>query len=361
MGWGFQRPPGDTPFGLKIHRLSRRRLIIALCATTLLGIIVTLVVVYTIALGPIDRNSHTFMRVTIPSGATAAQVGEILENHHLIRNRYVFEIYTQLTNTKSRLRAGNHALTRSLSLPQIVDSLVEGKTDDFKVTILPGLTLEQLADPSLPGSLADQGFTSAEIKRAFAASYTAPLLSGRPVGASLEGYLHPDTYGISAVDPLETVLTMSFTEMQRIITRDNIETRLKAEGLTLHQGIILASIVQREVSDTSVQPQVAQVFLRRLQQNMTLGSDVTFIYIAKKEGRTPSVNDPSPYNTRRVKGLPPGPIANFNSSALAAVANPASGDYLYFVAGDDGTTYFARTEAEHNANIAAHCHTLCNQ
>ena len=122
----------------------------------------------------------------------------------------------------------------------------------------------------------------------------------------------------------------------------------------------MASIVQKEVSDPSDQRQVAQVFLKRLKEGTVLGSDVTFLYIAKKEGRSPSVNDPSPYNTRKNGGLPPGPIANFHLSALQAVANPASGDFLYFVAGDDGKTYFSRTEAEHDANVAAHCKKLCH-
>ena len=83
------------------------------------------------------------------------------------------------------------------------------------------------------------------------------------------------------------------------------------------------------------------------------------MYIAEKEGREPSVNDDSLYNTRKHGGLPPGPISNFNMSALEAVANPAPGDFLYFVAGDDGTTHFGRTEAEHNDNVAKYCTVLC--
>ena len=147
--------------------------------------------------------------------------------------------------------------------------------------------------------------------------------------------------------------------MQRLIEQKDFENRLRAQGLSLRDGIILASIVQKEVSDVAVQPAVAQVFLKRLRENISLGSDVTFLYIAKKEGREPSIYDPSPYNTRQHKGLPPGPIANFNLAALEAVASPAAGDYLYFVAGDDGATHFARTEAEHKANIAAYCKKLC--
>ena len=345
---------------LRIPRPKRRK-IITLILGSIGGLGLMAVGAYLFALTPIDRSSTTYVRVIVPKGATAADIGRILEEHHLIRNRFAFELFTTLTGTKGNLRAGGHALKKSQSVAEIVAGIVDGSTDNYSVIVLPGLTLEQLADPTIRGSLADQGFTVDEIKMAFARSYDSPIFKNKPAGTSLEGYIHPDTYGISTADSLDEVLTMSFKEMQRVLTEKNIESRLQAQGFNLWQGVILASIVQKEVSDPAVQPRVAQVFLKRLRENMTLGSDVTFLYIATKEGRTPSVNDPSPYNTRRTKGLPPGPIANFNTSALEAVASPAQGDYLFFVAGDDGTTHFARTEAEHTANITAYCKILCSQ
>ena len=221
------------------------------------------------------------------------------------------------------------------------------------------MTIEELADPQVQGSLAQQGFSEQEIRYAMTKNYTSGLFKDRPAGASLEGYLYPETYIITADDSLDHVFSMTFAEFYKGITDNDIENQLKAQGLTLYQGVVLASIVQKEVSDPSDQRQVAQVFLKRLKEGMNLGSDVTFFYAAKKDGRTPSVSDPSPYNTRIHAGLPPGPISNFHLSALQAVANPATGDFLYFVAGDDGKTYFARTEAEHDANIANHCTKLC--
>jgi UPF0755 protein len=92
---------------------------------------------------------------------------------------------------------------------------------------------------------------------------------------------------------------------------------------------------------------------------MVLGSDVTFIYAAAITGQPATPGLDSPYNTRKYGGLPPGPISNFNITALQAVANPTSTDYVYFVAGDDGKTYFSRTEAEHQALTRQHCIKLC--
>jgi UPF0755 protein len=128
----------------------------------------------------------------------------------------------------------------------------------------------------------------------------------------------------------------------------------------VRQAITLASIVEKEVSNGNDRRQVAQVFLLRLQKKMVLGSDVTYIYAAAITGQTASPDLDSPYNTRKYLGLPPGPISNVSDSSLDAVAYPADGDYLYFVAGDDGKTYFSHTEAEHERLAAEHCIKLCS-
>jgi UPF0755 protein len=127
----------------------------------------------------------------------------------------------------------------------------------------------------------------------------------------------------------------------------------------LYQAITLASIVQREEPDATSQKQVAQVFYLRLAKDMPLGSDVTAYYGADQIGAERAVTVDTPYNTRIHTGLPPGPIATPGLTALQAVAAPASGDYLYFLSGDDDVTYFAHTDEEHEANIKAHCQIKC--
>jgi UPF0755 protein len=140
-----------------------------------------------------------------------------------------------------------------------------------------------------------------------------------------------------------------------------LRTGIVRQGLTVHEGVILASIIEQEVGKQSDRATVAQVFLKRRQMDMPLGSDVTAFYGAIKDGKTPSLTYDSPYNTLIHKGLPPGPISNVSDSSLQAVANPSPTDYLYFVAGDDGITYFSHTLQEHEALTQAHCKKLCNQ
>jgi UPF0755 protein len=130
-------------------------------------------------------------------------------------------------------------------------------------------------------------------------------------------------------------------------------------GLSMHEGIILASIVEQEVSTPEDRAKVAQVFYNRMKRGMLLQSDVTAFYGAHILGVSPSTHVDSPYNTYVHPGLPVGPISNVSATSLQAVANPANSDYLYFVAGDDGTTYFSHTQAEHEALVRQYCIKLC--
>ena len=161
-------------------------------------------------------------------------------------------------------------------------------------------------------------------------------------------------------------MTRTFDEYEDVIKQNDIVSGLQKQGLTLYQGITLASIVQREVTNPTPskvsddQRQVARVFLNRLAAGMTLGSDVTYQYAAKKLGVTPSPTLDSPYNTRTHTGLPPGPIAVPGVGALVAVASPASNNYLFFLSGDDGVTYYATTDAQHEQNIQQHCQKKCS-
>jgi UPF0755 protein len=313
----------------------------------------------TTALLAVDSSDTDGVRFVVNPGESATEIAKSLHEAGLIQDPFVFQLYTQLTGTKSQLQAGGYILKKSMPVAEIIEHISSGKTDEIVVTILPGLTLEQLADPDVKGSLAQQGFSPNEIKNAYSDTYTGVLFETKPAQRTLEGYLYPETYKLMANDRLQRIIQMSLDEMYNQIVAKGLEAKVTQQGLSIHDSIILASIIQKEVADPVEQKQVAQVFLKRLKEGIVLGSDVTFMYIAEKEGREPSVNDDSPYNTRKHGGLPPGAISNFNLSALQAIADPSPGDFLYFVAGDDGTTHFARTEAEHESNVAKYCTVLC--
>ena len=325
------------------------------------GIIVILLLIaggsvvwYKLSLRAVNTSDTSRIRLTIVEGQSPSQIAQALEDKKLIRSQVAFDIYTRLTGTRSQLRAGTYSISPSESTETIINNLVSGKVDQFNITFLPGATVTE--DKQV---LVKAGYKQSDVDAAFSKQYDHPLFATKPPTADLEGYIYGETYNFDSDTTVEQILTKTFDEYYSAVTDNSLVAGFQKQGLTLYQGITLASIIQREVSNATDQKQVAQIFLKRLQIGMPLGSDVTYHYAAQKLGVDPSPTLDSPYNTRIYKGLPPSPIAAPGLGALEAVANPASGDYLYFLSGDDGTTYYATTEEEHQANITNHCQIKC--
>lgn len=306
-------------------------------------------------LSPVSSSASERVRVVIETGSTPNSIAKELKSKGVIRDETAFLIYTQLANVRDSLKAGTYNLKPSESLAQIVTHLVSGKQDEFSLTFLPGDTLANHRK-----RLLNAGYSADEVDAALAKKYDRPLFAGKPASADLEGYIYGETYRFLGSATVEDILNKTFDQFEKEIADNNLVASFQKQGLNLYQGITLASIVQREVPVAQDQKQVAQVFYSRLKVGMTLGSDVTYQYAADKLGvaRDPGLD--SPYNTRKYRGLPPGPIASPGLSALQAVAAPAAGDYLFFLSGDDNKTYFARTNAEHDQNIVQHCQKKCS-
>lgn len=332
---------------------------------------VAAVSLYFRALEPVSKTSLSTTRVTIAPDTSSSQIATQLYDSGLIRSKTAFDIYTRLTGASSKFRAGAYNLSAAKSTQDIVQHLIEGKTDTMRITFLPGAALRP--NPATPEAqrtdiesvLLRVGFEKADIEAAFTKDYQHPLFAGRPAGSDIEGYVYGETYDFNSDATLDQVFGKVFDTYYAALQKSDVVAGLAQHGLDLYQGIILASIIQREVSSTDAstpshdQQQVAQVFLSRLSQGMPLGSDVTAYYGAIKAGEAPTVAVDTPYNTRIHAGLPPGPIATPSLGALLAAAHPAAGDYLFFLSGDDDVMYYSRTDAEHQANIRNHCQTKC--
>lgn len=350
----METPPVSAP---KKRWLLRIMLIIV---SFLVLLFVAILGWYYYMLQPLDSQASR-QTVVVESGMRPQTIAALLSEKQIIRNSFAFEVYVFLNGHSSTLRAGSYQLSAAQSVPDIVDELLGGRDDVLNVIIVPGMTLKKLADPAVKNSLAAQGFSQSEIAEAFAATYVSPVLADRPTGASLEGYIFPDTYQIRRQDGLKSLVQKAIDELYGHIQSEGMTEKFATHGLTIYQAVTLASLVQLEVTPAADQRQVAQVFFKRLAEGISLGSDVTFVYAANQAGVAPTADFDSPYNTRLHVGLPPGPVSNMGLSALQAVANPASGDYLYFVSGDDGITHFTRTYEEHQAATAAYCQVLCRQ
>jgi UPF0755 protein len=307
-------------------------------------------------LGPVSDSSQ-IVEFKVESGASLQQIAGGLKADGLIRSTSAFETYVRGRHLYSQMKAGTYALRPSMSTPEIVSKLIKGEVSKSYLTILPGKTLADIKQ-----SFKQAGYGEAEIAAAFNPSAYAgePVLADLPAGASLEGFLYPDSFQREKSTPASAIIRESLEELQARLTPDII-SGFAAQGLSPYQGLTLASIVYQESGSSVAEPTIAQVFLLRIKQGMPLQSNVTADYASDLAGVPRSVSISSPYNTYLHTGLPPGPIGNMPDTALNAVAHPSNTSYLYFIAGDDGTIHFSSTVAQHEQAIKQYCHKLCVQ
>ena len=321
-----------------------------------------------------DENCR-FKQFTIDSSDTTAKISENLEKAGLVRSGLAFQLYVKLN--RQNLKYGIYDLRKTMSVSEIAAKLAEGAPTDnvFNLTVLPG---ETIAD--VKAKLLTHGFLADDIKLAFEKKYQNKVLSGlydsagnltsseQPRSVQLEGYIFGDTYQFYKTESLDKIVSTMVDALGDAVEKNNLEAKFKEKGLSLREGIILASIVQKEAKAEDMNG-VAQVFLNRLDAGMSLGSDVTAKYAADlidPDRKTLTSNADvlaldSLYNTRRHAGLTPGPISNPGLQALKAVAtgDDSKRSMLFFLTGDDGKMYYSDTEAGHNQNIHDHCRTLC--
>lgn len=336
----------------------RRLIIVGLIL--LVGVVAAAIVVrhaYYQNLQPVSSNQKTTI-VTIPSGSSVEQIANKLADAGVIHNAWVFEWYVHSKVLGDKLQAGTYAFSPSENLPHIVSTLTKGKVTTRLVTILPGRRIDQVR-----ADLINDGFSVASVDAALVPSRykDVPVMSFVPAGTnSLEGMLFPDSYQRTEETQPTQIIRESLIEMGNHLP-PSLQAAYASKGLSVYQGITVASIVEKEVSKTSDREQVAQVFLSRLAQGMSLGSDVTAFYGSVIAGRSPSVKYDSPHNTLIHTGLPPTPISTVSETSLLVVARPAATNWLYFVAGDDGTTHFSQTYEQHQADAEQYCHKLCGR
>lgn len=330
-----------------------------------------------------DSNCE-YQTIEVTAGESVKEIASSLKQADLIRNPHAFELYARINNLHAKLKAGKYSFRKTMSARAIAKQLVNGvvSSDVFNLTILPGTNLLGDKGKSQTGIIHQfrtLGYSEEEINQALTKHYDNPILKGLyadenklsnpdiPAKLALEGYLYGETYQFYNHEKLENVITTILNQFNDVVVSNQLEEKFKARGLSLREGIILASIIQKEAR-TEDMPGVSMVFRNRLKQGIALGSDVTATYAADITGidRTNATNADilavnSLYNTRKFPGLPPGPIAVPSKAALLAVAEPDSSkaSMLYFLTGDDGLMYYSSTDAEHNQKIRDHCQKLC--
>jgi len=285
--------------------------------------------------------------VLIPKGSPLPEVTGILREGGILPHPLAFRALVLLTFSGRRLHYGEYAFPTPPSAFEAWRRLVRGDVIKYEVTVRPGANLYDVSE-----LLKEKKLVTAE---AFLATASSPAILRRLEipGESAEGYLFPDSYiFVKPVTP-EEVLEFMVRQFRRKVPQD-AEKRAREAGLSLHQVVTIASIIEKETGVDEEKPIVSAVIRRRLALGMPLQMDPTVIYGMKRFDGTVTRKDlrtAGPYNTYLNRGLPPGPIANPGLAALAAALNPSNSEYLFFVSRNDGSHTFSRTLSEHNRAV----------
>jgi UPF0755 protein len=320
---------------------------LALYALGCLGIICfSVVLVGGYYFSPI-ASSEEIVFITIVPGSSTTTIAKHLTTNNLIRNPFVFKIAVRYRGIGTQLKAGTYQLSRDMSLTRILDELKKGQIEFQTFTVPEGITATAITE-----LWESSKFGTAE---AFVEAMQSPKLLEKyvPEGVTAEGYLFPNTYKFAKGSPAKTVVQMMLAEAHKRWD-ETLAKEAEALGLTRHQVITLASIIQREAGSESEIPRVSSVFHNRLKQNWRLQADPTVLYALGDPKRLLTRKDlkvESPYNTYLHKGLPPGPIGNPGMASILGALRPEKTSYFYFVAIGKGQHHFSKTLAEHNRMI----------
>lgn len=315
---------------------------------------------YTLGLRAVEPGSKEEVVVEIPQGTGASMIVDILDEAGLVRDRTCAKINARIGGYKD-LQANTYVFTKGMSFNEIMKAIDGG---DFNyvskesIEVKDGARLEQVAAAmaeTMPYSADeimavwnDKDYVQKLIDQYW---FLTDAVLDKDVTYPLEGYLYADTYYITDNLSIEAFTEMCLDRMDTELTAR--KEAIDASGFSVHELLTLTSIVTKEARSED-QAKVAGVFMNRLDQGMSLGSDVTVCYIYQEDRvdlKVSQLENDSPYNTRKHAGLPPGPICQVIGDAIDAVLNYEKSDYLFFIADEDGVVRYSKDEAGHEQNV----------
>lgn len=302
---------------------------------------------YLLCLSVPPGDGTTVRDVSFPAGSGIRKLAAELKEAGIIRSSWHFILVARLRGESRRLKAGDYRFNDSMTPAAILRKLAAGEVD-FRRFVLPeGYSIYQAAE-----LLEQKGYFK---KAAFLDKCRDPALLARfdLRERSVEGYLYPATYNLPQNIGEEQLIVQMVEQFNKAFA--GLNSRDAGVGLSRHEIVTLASIIEKEAVSTEEKPLIASVFYNRLRLGMPLQSDPTAVYGVRAfagKVRKADIGHRSPYNTYLNNGLPPGPIGNPGADALNAALHPARTNYLYFVARMDGTHQFSRTLDEHNRAVS---------
>jgi len=311
--------------------------------------------------GAADSSDTQLVDFTIESGQGAKDISVNLERAGIVANDLFFNYYVWRDKSSNHLKAGDYEFSPSMTIPQIVIILKEGKVKaepGIKITIVEGYSISQIEDILIANGLPikeSEFVEGAGISASLAYEiFGFAFLKDLPSRATLDGFLFPDTYFFDENSRLNDIVRKMLKNFSEKVP-DSTRVKIKAMGKNLYEVVISASLIEKEVRTPEDMRLVSGVIWKRMEIGMPLQIDATLAYITgKKTGEITNEDKliDSPYNTYLYRGLPPSPITNPGLNAINAAIDPKESDYLYYLSAPDGTTIFSKTLEEHNENKA---------
>ena len=339
-----------------------------LIAIIVLGVsfVVFLFCFYKYNLTSVSNNKND--KIITIEGGSIASIGKILKENNLIRNELIFKIYVKLNNINN-LKASTYKLNESMSLEEIINILKEGNSynpDEITITFKEGKNMRSIANTiskntnntfdDVINKVNDETYVDTLIEKYW---FLTDDIKNSKIYYDLEGYLFPNTYAFLNKDvSVETIIETMLDETQKQL--EIYKEKIENLNISIHEFFTLASLVELEEANPEARKGVAGVFYNRINDNWSLGSDVTTYYALKIDDYSIRLTEgiglykcDKAYNTRCTSfiGLPVGPICNPGIVSLIATLEPENHDYYYFVADCTGTTHFNKDAYGHRTTI----------
>ncbi|WP_341866036.1 endolytic transglycosylase MltG [Paenibacillus ferrarius] len=315
------------------------------------------------ALQPVAASGQE-VRVSIPQGSGSAQIAKELETKGLIKNSSIFMYYLKWHKQGSKFQAGEYSMKPGMTFEEMIDKLNNGeivKEDMIRITIPEGFTIDQIAAKiSEQTPWKKEAFLQmTDEANAFKSETNFTIPDNKNLKHRLEGYLFPETYEFKKGSSEQEFIERTLQQLDKKLATlpADWKDKLKDRGLSVHQMLTIASLIEREVVVDEERALVSGVIQNRLKKNMPLQIDATVQYLFDKSKDRLLEKDlqiQSPYNTYLNTGLPPGPIASPSLASMKAAIYPEETKYLFYVTKKDGTKghLFAETFEAHKKNIA---------
>ncbi|MGM0439399.1 MAG: endolytic transglycosylase MltG [Patescibacteria group bacterium] len=340
--------------------MSRKKIILISFGVLILGFLLICIISI---MRPTWTGDSEELVFTINRGESVISIANDLKNQEVFVSQYPFLGYLVLTNNIENVQAGTYKLSSDMNVLDLTSKLTNGHTEHKTITVIEGWNLREIAKYfeaknitekekllSLTGISKPQAdLIGVEVRdKNFDKEYK--VLEDLPTDATLEGYLFPDTYRVSSENPEEIIEVMIKNLENRMEKRGFFE-QIEEKDINIHETIIMASLIEKEVSEFEDRRMVSDILWRRLETGIPLQIDATVNYITGRKGinvTTTETKVNSPFNTYQITGLPQGPIANPSIESIEAVLNPKENNFWYYLSNPEtGETVFSKNHLEH--------------